>query len=244
MKLFIADLDGCIAHPFEAPDWEAISELRELILEGKNDENDIPLFTICTGRPMPYAEAVAQWLSVDLPIIFESGGGLYDVRRNHIEWTPSLNEDRLAQIGELKNWLQETIIPRFDGLIPEFTKRTDVGLVHPRKEVIDAIFPEIEAYVKSEYQGFVLHHTDVSINILLSDFNKGTGVARLGELLDIPFSRMAYIGDGTNDIPAMQRVGQAFAPSNARPEVKQVEGIQVMDDEATKAVLAAFRKFI
>jgi HAD superfamily hydrolase (TIGR01484 family) len=246
MRLFIADLDGCIAHPFASPDWEAITELRRLIRKGQaaDHENGIPRFTICTGRPMPYAEAVAQWLSVDLPIIFESGGGLYDVRHNHIEWTPSLTEERLAQIEELKSWLQAEIIPQFDGLIPEFTKRTDVGLVHPRKEVIDAVYPQVKRYVLSEYPEFVVHYTDVSINVLLSEFNKGTGVQRLSELLDIPLEEMAYIGDGTNDIPAMELVGHPFAPANARDEVKRVSGITVMEQEATRAVLGAFRRIL
>lgn len=38
----------------------------------------------------------------------------------------------------------------------------------------------------------------------------------------LPLSSIAYAGDDLVDIPIMRRVGLAFAPSNARPEVKKV----------------------
>ena len=38
---------------------------------------------------------------------------------------------------------------------------------------------------------------------------------------DLAASRIAYAGDDLVDIPIMRRVGLAFAPANARPEVKK-----------------------
>jgi 3-deoxy-D-manno-octulosonate 8-phosphate phosphatase (KDO 8-P phosphatase) len=38
---------------------------------------------------------------------------------------------------------------------------------------------------------------------------------------DLSASRIAYAGDDLVDIPIMRRVGLAFAPANARPEVKK-----------------------
>ncbi len=73
IKLFITDLDGCIAHPFLSPDWEALSKLKELNRLSKERE-EIPALTICSGRPFPYVEAIGQWLGVEAPMIFESGG--------------------------------------------------------------------------------------------------------------------------------------------------------------------------
>lgn len=71
IRLFVLDIDGCISHPFETPDWESISEIRELNRLSREVE-EIPSLSLCTGRPFPYAEAVAQWLDIRLPFVFES----------------------------------------------------------------------------------------------------------------------------------------------------------------------------
>ena len=42
-------------------------------------------------------------------------------------------------------------------------------------------------------------------------------VQRSGFALD----RVAYVGDDLTDVPILRRVGLAFAPANARPEVKR-----------------------
>src|SRR5690625_6436425 len=67
IKLFVTDLDGCISYPYRTPNWEAIQEIRDLNIASRSIP-EIPPLTICTGRPHPYAEAVAQWLDVRLPL--------------------------------------------------------------------------------------------------------------------------------------------------------------------------------
>src|SRR5690625_6841963 len=71
IKLFVTDLDGCISYPYRTPNWDAIQEIRDLNIASRSNP-EIPPLTICTGRPHPYAEAVAQWLDVRLPFVFES----------------------------------------------------------------------------------------------------------------------------------------------------------------------------
>lgn len=58
--------------PFIPPKWEIITELKELNELSKTDET-VPPLTICTGRPMPYAEAVYQWMGMYKPFCLKAG---------------------------------------------------------------------------------------------------------------------------------------------------------------------------
>ena len=106
IKLFVTDLDGCVTDPFITPDWEAFSGIRELNLKSELDPS-IPKLSICTGRPMPYAEAMAQILGIRIPFVFESGGGMYDVTTNTLTWTPVLNDGVRRQVGPLVAGLRQ-----------------------------------------------------------------------------------------------------------------------------------------
>lgn len=241
IRLFVVDLDGCISHPFVTPDWEAINAIRDLNIASKNDPT-IPPITICTGRPLPYAEAVAQWLCIEHPFAFESGAGLYHTQKNELTWAPELTADRLEAISELKHWAVNHVIPKYPGTVAEFTKRSDVGFIHPLAETNHRIYREVKPFVDSNYPDFEVHDTDVSVNVILSGCNKGTGVGLLSDKIGVPLDQMAYIGDSSGDLPAMKRVKMAFAPNNARDVVKAFA--KVIDDEATRATRIAYEEIV
>ncbi|MTI87066.1 MAG: HAD-IIB family hydrolase [Balneolaceae bacterium] len=243
IKLFISDLDGCLAHPFKTPDWQAITRIRELNQLSKENENKlIPPLTICSGRPFPYVEALAQWLDVDLPVLFESGGGMYDSKTNVISWNPQFSEEAKMAITEIKHWLNDTIIKNYKGTIPEFTKHTDAGLVNPDPTKIALMHKEINNYIDQHYNMFEVHQTDVSVNIILKRANKGEGVKFLCEVLGFELSEVAYIGDSSGDIPALRIVGKSYAPVNAKSYTK--DEVQMITAEATKGVLQAYEDIV
>lgn len=240
IKLFITDLDGCLTRPFSTPDWQLLSEIRRLN-EQSQDDLAIPPLSICSGRPMPYVEAVAQLLGIERPTVFESAG-IFDHSSGQVEFLPAFDEEAEHQVKELKSWLQKEIINRYPEMILEFTKRMDAGLIHLEKGVIDEVYAEIEEYIEREYPRFEVHKTDVSINVILGHNNKQNGIERLCELMDITPGEVAYIGDSSGDIPGLKIVGRAFAPQNASPGVK--EHAEVLDAEVTDAVLLAYRSLI
>lgn len=240
IKLFITDIDGCLTTPFETPDWELLSQIRRLNEQSIHDIA-VPGLTICSGRPMPYVEAVAQWLGVRHPAVFESGG-VYEMETNEVHFLSAFDEEAEEQINELKNWLQKEIIDHYPNMILEFTKRMDAGLIHLEKGVIDEVHPEIVSYVEENYPGFEVHKTDVSINIILGNNNKANGIGRICDLLELDPKEVAYIGDSGGDIPGLKIVGRPFAPFNAIDEVKQYA--EVVNAEATDAVLTAYRNII
>ena len=240
IKLFITDIDGCLTTPFKTPDWELISQIRRLNKQSRQDMA-VPPLTICSGRPMSYVEAVSQWLDIDQPAVFENAG-VYDLSTNKVSFLSAFDKDAEDEVGELKRWLESEIIPEYDKLILEFTKKMDAGLIHPDKEVIDDIFPDIVAYVDEHYARFEVHKTDVSINIILSGNNKRNGIEKLCELAEIKPEEVAYIGDSSGDIPGLQIVGRPFAPLNAAEAVKQEA--EVLDVSVTEAVLKAYRMLV
>ncbi|WP_020401576.1 HAD family hydrolase [Gracilimonas tropica] len=241
IKLFITDLDGCITHPFETPDWESISEIRSLNQKSKEEEH-IPKLTICSGRPFPYVEAVGQWLGVELPMVFESGGGIYDIMTNEISWNPHFDQQAKEAVAELKDWMENVLIKNYKGTYPEFAKYTDAGLVNPDPSKVQLMHEEILSYVPKHYPMFEVHATDVSVNVILKKSNKGVGIEHLCAALGLKLDEVAYIGDSSGDIPALKIVGRSFAPENAKTFVKEVA--DHVTAEATKGVLETYQMLI
>lgn len=241
IKLFITDLDGCMTDPFITPDWGAYSKVRALNLKSSEDRS-IPPLTICTGRPMPYAEAMAQILGVEIPFVFESGGGMYDVKNNKITWTPSLTDEVTKQVMEIKKWSQDNLIARYPGSIPEFAKYTDIGIIHQDASVIDEINKISLEFISERYPLFEVHYTPVSVNIILKKANKGQGIRMLCKELGLSLDEVAYIGDSSGDVPGLEIVGFPFAPVNAADPTKAVA--KVTEGRATFGVLEAYHSII
>lgn len=240
--LFVTDLDGCMTMPFEIPHWPDYTQIRALQLQSQDDPS-IPPMSICTGRPMPYAEAQAQFLGIRHPFVFESGGGLYDLTTNTLTWNPTVTDALTSDIEGIRAWAYDEIFPNFPGSIPEFAKFTDVGLIHRDKIVIDEIHTLATKKISQEYPHFEVYKTDVSVNIIVKRANKGEGLAHLSKMLEVDLSEMAYIGDSSGDIPGLERVGMAFAPSNAHETVKEVAHL-VTSRPSTAGVLEAYHWII
>lgn len=241
IKLFITDLDGCISHPFVSPNWEAVTKIKELNQRSREVE-EIPVLTICSGRPFPYVECVAQWLDVNIPMVFESGGGMYDFNTNEITWNPHFDDEAKAAVAEIQDWINGTLAKNYKGTYPEFAKYTDVGLVNPDPSKVALMHQEVLNYVPERYPMFEVHATDISVNIILKKANKGVGIRLLCELLEINLNEVAYIGDSSGDMPGLEIVGKSFAPINAKSFVK--DAVDQVTKETTEGVLEAYEEII
>ena len=172
IKLFITDLDGCLTYPFETPEWELITRLREYNKLSRTDPT-VPALTICTGRPQPYVEAVAQWLDIEYPVIFESGGGLYKPRINELHWSPFLTDELIKHLEDIRNYVTREILPDYPHSFLEYSKHTDVGVVSAHYSEIQEIYSCIKKYVVDRYTEFEIHYTEVSCNVIAKACNKG-----------------------------------------------------------------------
>ncbi len=241
IKFFVLDLDGCLTYPFETPDWQSITRIRELQIQSGKDEF-VPALSLCTGRPLPYAEAVAQWMGIRDTIIFESGGGFFHPLTNKLTWSPHFTDDIAKKSREIRTWFANDVLPQFPGVMLEFTKHTDVGMVHTDVEEISKVYEIARGKIEAEYPEFEVHQTGVSVNIIVKACNKVSGLQFFAERNGIPADEIAYIGDSTGDLMALDWVGAPFAPANAIKEVRKRS--RVMNGEATMGVLEAYQTII
>jgi len=240
IRLFVSDIDGCISHPFKTPKWETINKIRELNIQSRSDET-IPPLTICTGRPYPYAEAVSQWLDVQIPFVFESAG-LYIWEGNKIVTALNSEDGELEPIFHMKEWIKKDLLTSFQTAQPEFAKMMDAGIVCPDPSVIKEMIPIVKQKVDQDFPELEIHTTDISVNILMPGNNKLQGMKLLADSVGVTLEEIAYIGDSGGDIAALKHIKMPFSPSNAIPEVKEVT--KTLKTETTDAVLEAYHEVI
>ena len=239
-KLFVLDLDGCVTYPFQTPHWESISKIREYNIRSRTDST-IPPLSICTGRPYAYAEAVAQWLDIRLPIVFESGGGVYFPDAQSIEFSSAYYEKK-EKVEEVKAWISHIVETKYPDVLIEFTKKTDAGLVHSDESRIIEIFELACDHVHKNFPDFEVHRTEVSVNIILKTCSKGTGLQWLSRITHISLSEFAYIGDSSGDISALKIAGKPYTPKNGTPALDTYA--TRLNGETSQAVLEAYEMLI
>ena len=241
ITFFVLDLDGCLTQPFQSPDWQAVTKIRELQMLSESDKT-VPALSLCTGRPLPYAEAVAQWMGIRHTIIFESGGGFYHPVTNRLTWSPYFTREIEQESKEIRSWFGRDVITRFPGMMLEYTKQTDVGMVHTNVDEITQVYEIARKKIDAEHPRFEVHQTGVSVNIIVKACNKASGLQFFADCEKVRQEEIAYIGDSTGDLMALDWAGAAFAPSNAIKAVK--ECARVMRGEATRGVLEAYEAII
>ncbi len=70
------------------------------------------------------------------------------------------------------------------------------------------------------------------VNITAEGVDKGLAVRLVAEAYGVPLGRVMMVGDGGNDVPAMQAVGYPVAMGNAEPEARAVAWRVVADVDA------------
>ena len=76
-----------------------------------------------------------------------------------------------------------------------------------------ADFPEVIEDIR-EYADAIPHNGFSSFDINIKDVNKGTGVKKLLEYLDIPREDAYCFGDGANDLEMLKEVGHPVTMGN------------------------------
>lgn len=223
IKLFISDIDGCLAMPYRPYDLERFQVLAEHAAAANEPaEADVrPAVSLCSGRAYSYVEAMAQVLGLTTPVLFESGGGMFDPVAAHTTWHPAFTPEVEAHLQEIRTWMLEALCGPDTTLSLDHNKRTQAGLVSPKQEEIEAHLPEVEAFVAGVAPELRIFTTHVSIDVLPAEITKKQGIEWLSRHLDIPLEEIAYIGDTGGDLEALDAVGVSFAPANAEPAVRE-----------------------
>ena len=242
-KLFISDIDGCIAQPYKPMDASGIAALTKLAQQGGALGSDAvyPALSLCSGRPMPYVECLTQVLGLQLPVLFESGGGIFDPVNARITWSPHLTPDVVKQVREVTRWFETDCVPG-TLMVVDYAKRAHAGIIGPNPAEITAAIPDVEAFVASAGLDFDVLPTHLSIDVVPKGITKETGMQWLLDTLALSFDDIAYIGDSQGDLEALKLAGRSFAPENAKSVVK--EAVDLVVPAQIDGVLAAIKMCI
>lgn len=213
-KLFVSDIDGCLAMPYEPFRTDRFAVLMERI-----HAPGTPAFSLCSGRAYAYVEAMTQLLGIRVPTLFESGAGMFDVTTGQSTYHPSFTDDVRRDVKDIQAFMEE-VISRYPGLSMDYAKQTQ-GAAAGRQEcgLFDAL-EEIREFVEAEFQHFNTFHTHISIDVVPTGLTKAEGIMWLADHLGLSLEEIAFIGDTNGDVPALDIVGQSFAPANGQEAVK------------------------
>jgi HAD superfamily hydrolase (TIGR01484 family) len=233
IKLFVTDIDGCLAEPYTAYDLDGLATLRRYAHDAgpPTAPAATPAVSICSGRSYPYVEAMTQALDLRVPVLFEAGGGRFDPQAAQTTWNPALTDALEAEVEEVRHWFATECIPDTT-LSLDHAKRTQAGVVSPDPNVIADVRPRTEQFVANNVPDLRVFSTSVSIDVVPPGITKRSGLQWLTDHLDVSMAEVAYIGDTGSDRAALRAVGTSFAPANADAAVRDA-----VDHVTTSAVL-------
>jgi hydroxymethylpyrimidine pyrophosphatase-like HAD family hydrolase len=168
-------------------------------------------FTICTGRAVPYVEAMVQLLNLvdaTTPCVCEGGGVFY---------LP--HEDRYEVIaGQVDR-------DAVRALLPAGSYREELG-----KVACYTAYPEPGYTVNDLYAlvtagrlaGVEVNRSMASVDVTPKGVDKMYGVRALLDRGGWDWPDVLAIGDSWNDLPMLRAAGLSACPANAVPEVKSV----------------------
>lgn len=197
-KAVVVDIDGTITFSDRSLDCRAVTALRSL---------HVPV-VIATGNVLCVARAVAKLLGTGEIVIAENGGvveyGKVESDTSHInecrEAFKLLNKHFSLELLELENRLTEIGLRRnFDA------------------EEARKILPE-DAAVDLVDTGFAIH-------IKSRKINKGLGLRRIAEMMNLDPHDFVAFGDSPNDIEMLETAGLGIAVGNAHPDLKKIAGM-------------------
>lgn len=217
--LCICDIDGCLAAEDGGPfDLARLTELARYNQPQERPEG--PLLTVCTGRPLPFAEAMCRILhNNDVPCIAENGVWLYHPATNRYDRDPSITAAHLQAVNDAAQLLEERYASA--GFTQQPAKTASVTLYHPQREQLHRIMPEVETLLTAEGFPFRVSMTWDYINCDLSHISKASGLRRFFAETDFDPARTMALGDTTGDIPMAEATAWFGCPANASEGIKK-----------------------
>ena len=218
-QAIFCDIDGCLSPeaygPADPATLARVAEHNRLA----HERGDRPPLTLCTGRPLPFADAMARLVGVrGLPVVCEAGAWLLDTATYRWELDPNLTEEHLAFARDFGRWAVET----FDGAYLETGKAAAVTIFHPRgpEHLRAEVRPRVEEEVARRGAPYRVAMTWTCINIEPLAVSKATGMDRAIARAGLDPARLAGIGDTMSDMAIRERAAFFACPANADERLK------------------------
>ncbi len=221
IKLIVCDIEGCLTPGKGKPlNLDALAAIRQYNIESKK-RKQVPPITLCTGRSLPYVEAMMQAIDGYIPAICENGAGLYDPETDDYQLHPLLTPQTRKQLVEAKKIIHEYLVNNTKGKL-EWGKDCVISVNPPSDISIENFFRIILDILRKHNIDLNVTHSASAIDITPMDIDKFSGLQLLLDKLKINPEDVAGIGDTRGDFPVLKNVGFSAAPNNAADEVKQI----------------------
>ena len=242
-RVLAADLDGTLV-----TDDKRVTERTKTAVKAMTEKGGI--MVLSSGRPSHGIWPVAKELSLDREggyILAYNGGELVDCRDGSIKFSVSLPKERIPQIiglsrqyetailtyegpyiitessedpyvlGEAKNVRME--IRQIDDLISylEFPV-VKLMMVGPGEKIAE-MEPIVREALGEEFS--VFRSEAYHLEILPAGIDKGSGLVKTLEYLNIPAGAAIACGDYDNDIPMVKEAGLGVSMENGCPRIRE-----------------------
>jgi phosphoglycolate phosphatase (TIGR01487 family) len=202
IKAFAVDIDGTITDSKSRLEFDAVSEIRRL------EENGYPVI-LTSGRSFYSVAPAAMYIGTCGIVVAENGATI----GKHSDITSILGDKRKALKGLkiLKRKLADQVkllptLPRFSDIVLDRTFDVKVG---------NEILKEAGLDVHLLDSGFAYH-------LINGKVDKGVGLKKAAELLNVDYREIVVIGDGLNDIDMFKVASYSIALANAPKELKEI----------------------
>ena len=218
IELVLSDIDGVITRGEGQPaDLDVIAELADWNRRALTD-GCVPAVTLCTGRQAPYVELMAQMTETFQPCIFEHGAGLFFPREFRYQFDARLGPDYAARLAHLRAALEPDILGPGRAFVQP-GKEATMTLYPLEGTSLDELFTHVADALARAPLAFELARNVHGLELRPPGIDKALGLQRLSELLNIPPSHIAGVGDSDPDLSFLQQAGFSAAPANATPSV-------------------------
>lgn len=251
LSLVALDLDGTVLCPYgQSP----ISQ-RCLKAVDQLQKAGLPV-TFVTGRTEDYACPIAQKFGVVTPLVTYNGGRLYSPVQKRTLFQAAIPENHVAELLSWLDGLSDVVAVYWataNGLRLlqnrcSGNQATDDYLFGTPREIVGPFLAgrqdeetlskvivvtrqgmegELESRFGAGIQA-IRSHPDL-FEILPAGIDKGAGVVRLCQLLNVDPARVLAVGDQENDVSTFRAVGYAVAMGDAPDSVKAAAGWTTAD---------------
>ncbi|MGI6148181.1 MAG: HAD-IIB family hydrolase [Firmicutes bacterium] len=212
-KPFICDVDGCLVPP-RGHKWD----FRSLaVLADRIGEREFT-FTLCSGRPATFMEALARQLTITSPLICENGSLLFDPLTKRGMLHPNIPPEFMKERPHIRRTIEE-LIAGTDALI-ELGKDVMFSVNSTNPGQFGDLMPKLKdallgAPVEIQFSGR-------SIEVIPQGVTKAQGLAFWAETTGAAVTDTVSIGDADNDLEILKAAGHAAAPANCTPNVQSI----------------------
>jgi len=216
IRLVMCDIDGVITRGEGQPvDLPVITRVAALNRAALSDPY-VPALTLCTGRQAPYVELMAQLTETFLPCIFEHGAGLFFPRAFRYEF--NVAPDYSAGLARVRAALEPDLLATGRAFVQPGKEATMT--LYPISASLDEVYATASAVLASQAPQFSVARNVQGIEVRPHGIDKGVGLRRAAELLALPLTTFAGVGDSDPDLSFLELCAFSAAPANAAPAVK------------------------